>query len=112
MENANINGLLQGIGSSIRLNQVTEGFGDQFATGGEISANPLTAGITNFGYGRTTTVSGGTTLFLNDSGNAFVASEAIAAVPEPATWAMMLLGFGTIGGAARYRRRNSNIVFA
>lgn len=28
-----------------------------------------------------------------------------SAVPEPATWAMMLLGFGLIGGAMRYRRR-------
>ena len=29
-----------------------------------------------------------------------------AAVPEPATWAMMLVGFGMIGGTARYRRRS------
>ena len=36
----------------------------------------------------------------------------IAAVPEPATWGMMLLGFGAIGGAARYRRRKRNVVFA
>ena len=27
------------------------------------------------------------------------------AVPEPASWAMMLTGFGAIGGAARMRRR-------
>ena len=27
------------------------------------------------------------------------------AVPEPATWAMLLVGFGAIGAAARYRRR-------
>ena len=30
---------------------------------------------------------------------------AIAAVPEPATWAMMLLGFGLIGGAMRKTRQ-------
>lgn len=29
------------------------------------------------------------------------------AVPEPATWAMMLVGFGAIGGALRSRRRVS-----
>jgi hypothetical protein len=28
-----------------------------------------------------------------------------AAVPEPATWAMMILGFGAIGYAMRGRRR-------
>jgi len=29
----------------------------------------------------------------------------VGGVPEPASWAMMLLGFGTIGGLARSRRR-------
>lgn len=33
-------------------------------------------------------------------------SFAIAAVPEPATWAMMLVGFFAIGGAIRNRRRD------
>ncbi len=33
-----------------------------------------------------------------------VSSPAVAPVPEPATWAMMVLGFGAIGGAARLRR--------
>ena len=32
-------------------------------------------------------------------------SPLASAVPEPATWATMLLGFGLIGGAMRYRRR-------
>ena len=32
-------------------------------------------------------------------------SAAVAAVPEPATWAMMLLGFGGIGVAMRRRRK-------
>lgn len=32
-------------------------------------------------------------------------SFAAGAVPEPATWAMMLLGFGTVGFAMRRRRR-------
>lgn len=36
----------------------------------------------------------------------------IAAVPEPATWAMMLLGFGMIAGAVRYRRRSAKVAFA
>lgn len=35
-----------------------------------------------------------------------------AAVPEPATWAMMLVGFGMIGATARYRRRSTKAVLA
>ncbi len=34
------------------------------------------------------------------------------AVPEPATWAMMIGGFGMVGGAMRYRRRKTSISFA
>ncbi|MFT3975936.1 MAG: FxDxF family PEP-CTERM protein [Sphingomonas bacterium] len=38
--------------------------------------------------------------------------SATPAVPEPATWAMMILGFGLIGGAMRYRRRETAVRFA
>ena len=34
------------------------------------------------------------------------------AVPEPATWAMMIGGFGAIGGAMRYRRRKIAVTYA
>lgn len=34
------------------------------------------------------------------------------AVPEPATWAMMLVGFGMVAGAARYRRRSTAAAIA
>ena len=36
----------------------------------------------------------------------------IPAVPEPAIWGMMLVGFGLIGGAMRYRRRSATVTFA
>ena len=36
--------------------------------------------------------------------------EATGAIPEPATWAMMLLGFGGLGSVLR--RRRSRVVFA
>lgn len=35
-----------------------------------------------------------------------------AAVPEPATWAMMLIGFGAVGAAARSSRRQRKTVIA
>lgn len=35
-----------------------------------------------------------------------------AAVPEPATWAMMVIGFGAVGAAARSSRRKRNTVTA
>ncbi|WP_240047704.1 PEPxxWA-CTERM sorting domain-containing protein [Sphingomonas panacisoli] len=34
----------------------------------------------------------------------YVAATATPAVPEPATWAMMLIGFGAVGGALRRRK--------
>jgi hypothetical protein len=34
-------------------------------------------------------------------------SEAVAAVPEPSTWAMMLLGFAGLGFAFRRSQRNA-----
>lgn len=36
----------------------------------------------------------------------------ITAVPEPATWAMMLVGFGMVAGTARYRRRSTVTTYA
>jgi hypothetical protein len=46
---------------------------------------------------------------LNDA--PFVAAP-VGAVPEPTTWGMMLLGFGAIGGATRYRRRKINVALS
>jgi hypothetical protein len=34
------------------------------------------------------------------------------AVPEPATWAMMIGGFAIVGAAMRGRRRTSSLTFA
>jgi hypothetical protein len=39
------------------------------------------------------------------------ADDATGAVPEPATWAMMIMGFGLVGGAMR-RRQNVRVSFA
>ena len=37
---------------------------------------------------------------------------ASGAVPEPATWGMMILGFGMMGASVRYRRRSSKVAVA
>lgn len=39
-------------------------------------------------------------------------SGAVTAVPEPAAWGMMLLGFAMVAGAARYRRRSTVVTYA
>ncbi|MGR6331208.1 NF038122 family metalloprotease [Sphingomonas sp. XXL09] len=44
-----------------------------------------------------------------DAYRSFIAA---AAVPEPAVWLQMILGFGVIGGAMRYRRRRTAVRFA
>jgi len=41
-----------------------------------------------------------------------ITPAATAAVPETATWAMMLLGFGMAGAGMRYRRRGAAVRFA
>lgn len=38
---------------------------------------------------------------------AFIDKVSLSAVPEPATWAMMLLGFGLVGAGLRSRRKQS-----
>ena len=47
--------------------------------------------------------------------NLSIASAAMPAVPEPASWALMIVGFGAVGGAMRYRRNRktkTNFAFA
>ncbi|MBJ6122466.1 PEP-CTERM sorting domain-containing protein [Sphingomonas sp. BT553] len=44
--------------------------------------------------------------------NALEVDNVVFAVPEPTTWALMLLGFGMVGAATRYRRRKIAVAFA
>ncbi len=46
------------------------------------------------------------------TGNSLEVDNVVFAVPEPSTWAMMFLGFGMIGTAARYRRRSKAVSYA
>lgn len=48
----------------------------------------------------------------NDYVGNFRLNAIAAAIPEPATWAMMILGFGVVGGAMRSRRRGTKVNYA
>jgi hypothetical protein len=48
--------------------------------------------------------------FSSNNDGAFTVS--VAAVPEPATWGMMILGFGMVGGAMRSARRQPKVTYA
>ena len=52
----------------------------------------------------TTRVSGGV-LFQGDTGQGYLLDSVSGAVPEPASWAMMIAGFGLVGAAMRRRTR-------
>ena len=49
---------------------------------------------------------------VNFTGGVGIVTSSIAAVPEPATWAMMLVGFGMMGASMRYRRKSIAVSFA
>lgn len=51
-------------------------------------------------------------LAYNASSNAVLYSTTPTAVPEPASWAMMLGGFGVAGAAMRRRRTRTNLSFS
>jgi hypothetical protein len=44
--------------------------------------------------------------------NSFEIDNVVFAVPEASTWALMLVGFGMVGAATRYRRRKTAVSFA
>ena len=71
-------------------------------------------------YGYMSLLSGGATGFpstitgwtFENSGGAITVPSVSGAVPEPATWAMMLLGFGAVGVSLRRRRRTKTLLQA
>lgn len=92
----------------------TISFGNGIFAG--LSINAANLGFTQFGNPTLFTGAPGNPTFLTGSftlinpffgnGNLTISPAAVAgAVPEPATWAMMLIGFGGIGFAMRRRSK-------
>jgi len=75
--------------------------GDNFIGLRALAAN----GEAFYGYAFTTNNVLNTLAFESTANAAITATTAAGVVPEPATWAMMIGGFGMIGGAMRRRPR-------
>lgn len=85
-----------------------------------LALSSLDLGTPITGVNFTTSLTGVSTAFTSDSVSFFFTDQALpaetylsatfstAAVPEPATWALMIFGFGAIGGAMR-RQRKTNV---
>jgi hypothetical protein len=70
---------------------------------GIVSASNSPIDFLNFGTAFETTA--GTLIFANDDEASARFSAALSAVPEPANWAMLLVGFGLMGATIRRRTR-------
>lgn len=92
-----ISGIADGVNSNV--------FRFDTATGAFIATDNTTFAVTN-ASGMNFSGTNGVT-FTGGNG---IASSISAAVPEPATWAMMILGFGVLGGALRRRQKGVTTV--
>ena len=57
-----------------------------------------------------TQFAGITSIDLDANGGAYFANINVGGVPEPATWALLMIGFGGIGVAARSRRSDKSLI--
>lgn len=109
-------GDLYGLGSGSIFMNVYDVDGNLLGSVSDVDSYPLgTGGVLSFSGAGIHSVSfysnNGTVGFDNFT---FEALRVVGApgVPEPATWAMLLLGFGLIGGAMRTRRRSVSVSYA
>jgi hypothetical protein len=68
---------------------------------------PFVPGYFDVGIYTLNVTSGGGDVFETESGSATITQ--VSSVPEPAAWAMMLVGFGGLGAALRGSRRHLSI---
>ncbi len=115
---------IPGVDGKVTLSGITTAFvagqGFEFS----IPTSYFSSKIAGLNYNPALTFSGSARLNLSQSFNYSVAGgtgygvnrlgvvDVAAAVPEPATWAMLLIGFGMMGGAMRYRRKRTDVSYA
>ncbi len=102
-----LNETLFSLGSSMRIAENALDGGYREAT--ILAGNAYTAGSDGFLFALAGEVTGGTALYGSTDRTPFVAFEEgllppPAVVPEPATWATFIIGFGAIGSALRRRK--------
>jgi hypothetical protein len=112
-QDANLNALLLGLGSTLQIIPDNLDSGFHTGTGSQIATDPLTAGVGSFTYAFVSRVSGGTPLFFTEGHSPFIeAVEPVAppppppAVPEPSSLALLSLGGLALAGWRRWRKRN------
>ena len=89
------------LAATLNIQSPSLGF-TQFAGPGLFTVSNMRPVLSLGTFQLTSIVSGASTLKIS----------AAAAVPEPATWAMMLIGFGMMGASMRYRRRSTSTSYA
>ncbi|KQT33536.1 hypothetical protein ASG29_05715 [Sphingomonas sp. Leaf412] len=107
--------------SSVAVSAATNvNFSRVFLTGPGLGAgidfSPVVSGIVEFRTLASTFLSAGDYRLTvsGTSGNegSYAGDLSFAAVPEPATWGLMILGFGMVGGAMRRRAVKTAVRFA
>lgn len=92
-----------GVFATLSINAAGLGF-TQFAGGGPLFTGPGSAPVFSAGTFQLTNP-----FFPDQNSTLVISQQAAAAVPEPATWALMLLGFGFVGGAMRTAKRRQKV---
>ena len=91
---------LGGFGSFPSQTTVPTTNGDNF-----LGLRVTVGGDNYYGFAYTTNATLNSYGFETAANTGITATTAIPAVPEPASWALMIVGFGTIGTAMRRRQR-------
>jgi hypothetical protein len=106
--------------ANINFRAYVDGWGDtQYLSGAGSVAQNFKLDTGGSGYNSAPGVGSAYSAFVKDHSSAgdpltrnFAFRNIEGAVPEPSTWALMIGGFGMVGGSMRYRRGKTSISFA